>query len=316
MGTVVVGSAGPALVAVLAVAVVGKLRDPRGFARTVSGYRLVPARLARAVAWTVIAAEVAVALLLVLPWTLGTGSRASVAGAVCSAALFGGLLCAQVSVLRRGLRVDCGCFGRPGRTTLVGPVSLARTGAMVVLSAMAASAPGFSVAGLPLACGYLLVFAGLGLVLRPGPAPVPAPAEPGPARGPRAGDGFVLAGGRSAQGRTTLFALVTPTCGSCLDALPAFVRAAGHVPVVVVTPFGEAAALREGGLPVLVDPDVFDANGVPWPPYAVLADASGTVLTAGPADSPARLAALLGRPLPPAAGAVPATTTPTPPAGA
>ncbi|MEV4259319.1 MauE/DoxX family redox-associated membrane protein, partial [Spirillospora sp. NPDC049652] len=256
---------------------------------------------------TVTAAEVAVALLIVLPWTARIG-------AVCSAALFGGLLLAQVSVLRRGLRVDCGCFGRPGRTTLVGPVSLARAGAMIVLSAMAAFAPGFSVSGLPLAFCYLLVVAGLGLVLRPGPVPVPSAAETPTPRGPRAGDEFVLAGGLSARGRTTLFALVAPTCGTCLDALPAFAEAAGHVPVVVVTPFeehGETAALRRGGLPVLVDPDVFAANGVPWPPYAVLADASGTVLTAGPADSPGRLAALLHE-----ASAVPATTTPAPPAGA
>lgn len=303
MGSVVLGAALPALVSVLVVAAVGKLRDPRGFTRAVSGYRLVPARWAGGAAWTLIVAEAAMAALLLLPWT-------RLAGAVCSALLFAVLLFAQVSALRRGLRVDCGCFGRPGRTTLVGPVSLARASAMLALSVMAAFAPGFSVSALPLALGYLVIVAGLGLVLRPGPVPVTAPASSGTARGPRAGDRFVLAGG-AAQGETTLFALVAPTCGTCLDALPAFVEAAEHVRVVVVTSFGETAALRRGGLPVIVDPDVFDTNGVPWPPYAVLVDASGTVLTAGPADAPGRLAALLHE-----ASAATATTTPTRPAGA
>ncbi|WP_026415372.1 MauE/DoxX family redox-associated membrane protein [Actinomadura oligospora] len=304
MGAIVLGAAGPALVTVLTAAAVGKLRDPRGFARAVAGYRLMPFRLAGTVARTVIVAEVAMALLLVLPWTRRVG-------AVCSGALFLGLLAAQVSVLRRGLRVDCGCFGRPGRTTLVGPVSLARAGAMLVLSAMAAFAPGMPVSGLPLAAGYLVVVAGLGLVLRPGPVPTSPSAGTAAARGPRAGDRFVLTGRVAAQGETTLFALVAPTCGTCMDALPGFVKAAGRVRVVVVTSFGETAALARSGLPVIVDPDVFDANGVPWPPYAVLVDASGTVLTSGRADSPGRPAALLRE-----AGAVLASTTPTPPAGA
>ncbi|MFC4910246.1 MauE/DoxX family redox-associated membrane protein [Actinomadura gamaensis] len=315
MGTLVLGAAGPALVAVLAAAALGKLRDPRGLARAVSGYRLVPPRLAAPTAWAVIVAEIAVAALVVLPPARRLGSG-------LAAALFLGLLLAQVSVLRRGLRVACGCFGRPGRTTLVGPVSVARTSAMLTLSVMTGSAPepargfgsgdalGFPVSELPLAFVYVSAVAGLGLVLRPGPVPVRRVGEGG-GRGPRVGEPFVLAGGAAAQGETTLFALVAPTCGTCLDALPAFAEAAGHVRVVVVTSLEESAALRRGGLPVIVDPDVFDANGLPLPPYAVLADASGTVLTAGPADSPERLAALLHE-----ASAVPATTTPTPPAGA
>ncbi|RMI44099.1 hypothetical protein EBO15_14375 [Actinomadura harenae] len=304
MGAIVLGAAGPALVAVLMVAALGKLRDPGGFARAVAGYRLVPSGLAQPAAWAALLAELVVAGLLVPPGTRHIG-------AFCSGLLFLVLLFAQVSVLRRGLRVDCGCFGRPGRTTLVGPVSLARAGAMLVLSVMAAFAPGMPVSGLPLAAGYLLVIAGLGLVLRPGPVPVEAPAAPETARGPRAGDPFVLAGEVAARREPTLFALVAPTCGTCLDVLPAFVEASRDVSVVVVTSFGEAAALRRGGLPVVVDPDVFDANGVPWPPYAVLADASGTVVTAGPADAPGGPAALVR-----AARGVPAPTTPTPPAGA
>ncbi|MEV5571984.1 MauE/DoxX family redox-associated membrane protein [Spirillospora sp. NPDC052269] len=305
MSTIVLGAAGPALVVVLVVAASGKLRDPRGFALAVSGYRLVPSRWAGAVARTVIVAEAVMALLLVLPWTRRVG-------AVGSGVLFLGLLAAQASVLRRGLRVDCGCFGRPGRTTLVGPVSLARAGAMLALSVMATLAPGMPVSGLPLAFGYLLVIALLGLVLRPGPVPVDvSPTVGTAARGPRAGERFVLAGRVAAEGETTLFALVAPTCGTCLDALPGFVEAAEQVRVVVVTSFGETAALARSGLPVVVDPDVFEANGVPWPPYAVLVDASGTVLMSGPADSPGRPAALLR-----AAGAVLASTTPTPPAGA
>ncbi|MCP2339095.1 MauE/DoxX family redox-associated membrane protein [Actinomadura rupiterrae] len=308
MGAIVLGSAVPTLVAVLAAAAFGKLRDPRGFARAVSGYRVVPARLSSTVAWTVIAAEIAVVLLLVLPWTRR-------AGAGLSGALFAGLLVAQVSVLRRGLRVDCGCFGRPGRTTLVGPLSLARAGAMLALSVMAAFASGSPLAGLPLAGVYLLVIGGLGLVLRPGPVPVRGSGGAAAPRGPRAGDRFVLGGEAAAPGETTLFALVAPTCGTCLDALPAFAEAAEHVRVVVVSPSGETSALRRDGLPsnvdVVVDPDVFDANGLPLPPFAVLTDASGTVLTSGRADSPGRPAALLH-----AASAALATTTPTPPAAA
>lgn len=44
---------------------------------------------------------------------------------------------------------------------------------------------------------------------------------------------------------------------------------------------------------MLIAPDVYDNNGIPWPPYAVVTDGAGTVLAADGADSPDRLRALL-----------------------
>ena len=276
-------AAWPALVVVLVISVAGKERDVRGFAAVVSGYRLLPRRLVTPAAVAVPVAEAAAALLLVAAPTRRWGG-------LLSAALFAVFVAAMVSVLRRGLDVDCGCFG-PSRESRVGPFTVARTGLLLVLAVMAAVAgpAPFRAAQIPPAAG-LLCLAGAATLLGPR-----APAG----RGPRAGRRFA-AGVPATGGVPTLFALVSPACGLCTAMLPAFAAARGTVRVVLVSADEEPAVrayLGDHGvdLPVLIDPDVYDDNGIPWPPYAVVTDGAGTVLAAGGADSPDRRGALLAQ---------------------
>ncbi|MBW8485449.1 MauE/DoxX family redox-associated membrane protein [Actinomadura parmotrematis] len=273
---------GPATAAVLAAAALAKARDVPGFAAAIGGYRIVPARWTRACAAATLATEAAAAVLLVPPGTRRWG-------ALAAAGLFAVFLAAMASVLARGLRVDCGCFG--GRA-LVGPLSIARTGLLLALAVAAVVAgPAPLPAGtLALSAGYLLVIGALSL----------PPGRGGEASGPGPGGRFVLAGGAASDG-PTLYALVSPGCGLCTAMLPEFAGAASRLRVVAVSG-DDAGAVRAhlaehgaAGLPVVHDPDVYDANGIPWPPYAVVTDAAGTVLAAGGADRPEALAALLER---------------------
>ncbi|MEW9550504.1 hypothetical protein [Nonomuraea sp. NPDC050783] len=102
----------------------------------------------------------------------------------------------------------------------------------------------------------------------------------------------------------TLYALISPACGLCSQVLPALAGAAHDRPeleVVLVTAAPEAEArayldARGVRLPLLADPDVFAANGIPWPPFAVLTGRDGLVEAAGGISSPESLAALLVEP--------------------
>ncbi|MGI5232578.1 TlpA family protein disulfide reductase [Actinoallomurus sp. CA-142502] len=280
----VLGAAWPALVVVLVTAAVGKVRDVRGFAAVIDGYRLLPRRLTLPAAVTVPAVEAVAAVLLVVPVTRRWGG-------LLSAALFAVFVAAMVSVLRRGLDVDCGCFGS-SRGSRVGPFTVARTGLLLVLAVMTAvaGAEPFRAAQIVPA----VVFLGLvGAVTLLGPR---AP----DAGGPRTGTRFTLGVPveTATAGAPTLFALVSPACGLCTAMLPAFLAARARMRVVLVSADEERAVrgyLEDHGvdLPVLIDPDVYDNNGIPWPPYAVVTDGTGAVLAADGADSPDRLGALL-----------------------
>ncbi|MFB9840664.1 peroxiredoxin family protein, partial [Actinoallomurus acaciae] len=136
----------------------------------------------------------------------------------------------------------------------------------------------------------------LGLV---GAVTLPGPRAPDTG-GPRSGTHFALAVPveTATAGIPTLFALVSPACGLCTAMLPAFAAARERIRVVLVSADEEPAVrayLEDHGvdLPVLIAPDVYDDNGIPWPPYAVVTDGAGTVLAADGADSPGRLDALL-----------------------
>jgi hypothetical protein len=287
---IVLASACPALITVLLVAAVGKARDVRGFAATIDGYRILPRRLTTLAAVLVLAAEVGSALLQVAPATRRWGGLVSVA-------LFAVFLIAMASVLRRGLDIDCGCFG--ARPSPVSPVTMVRTGLLLLLAVMtviAGPAPFHRV--------HLLlsaVFLGLiGAVTRLGHARISSHDDSSHARGPRPGMRFALAAPLETAAGPTLFVLVSPACGACTAMLPTFLSTATKTRVVLVSAAEEEtvrAYLSAHGidLPLLIDPDVYDANDIPWPPYAVITDAAGTVLAAGGADSPRRLDVLFLR---------------------
>ncbi|TDD74525.1 hypothetical protein E1293_29400 [Actinomadura darangshiensis] len=286
-------AAWPVLIVVLAAAVAGKVRDVRGFGSVVAGYRILPDRLATPAAAAVLAAETVAAVLLAVPATRRWG-------ALLAAVLFAAFLIAMASVLRRGMRIECGCFGSARGTSQVGAAGIARTGLLLLLAVAAAVAgpAAFSAVQPPLSLLALALVAAMPRLLRP------ARTSPDgtPPAGPRPGTRFQLADGpetMTAADGPTLFALISPTCGICTTMLPAFTEAARRVRVVVVSagPPGEVRAHLAAhgiGLPLVVDPDVYDANGIPWPPYAVVTDPAGTVLAADGTDTAPRLATLLG----------------------
>lgn len=271
---IVAESAYLAVAAVLLTAALGKLRDVRGFARSVAGYRMLPERLAGPAAVGVLVTELVAAGLLLAP-----GGRRW--GAVVAGALFAAFLAAMASVLRRGMAVDCGCFG--GRD-LVGAGTLLRTGLLLVLAVTAALTGPVAFAPVQLPVAAVLL----------GPAFLPARllrAEKTPS-GPRPGTRFALAGAPEPAGDRVMYALVSPVCGLCKTMLPKFAATATRLEVVLVS---AVDGYGGAGLPVVVDPDVFDRNDIPWPPYVVVTDRAGIVLAAGVAAEPAQLEQLLSR---------------------
>ena len=96
----------------LASAALVKLRDPRGFAAAVAGYRLLPAALAPGAAAGFVAAEVALAAGLWLPPV----REAAALGAAALVTLYGVAIAVNLARGRRD--IDCGCGGPLGRQTL------------------------------------------------------------------------------------------------------------------------------------------------------------------------------------------------------
>lgn len=95
-----------------------------------------------------------------------------------------------------------------------------------------------------------------------------------------------------------LLGFVRPGCSACTAALRAFADVAAGLPgsekVLLVTDADEAAArgyLTANGvsLPLAAGPHLLSANGIPAVPYAVVADAAGTVLAARNAGSAEQL---------------------------
>jgi hypothetical protein len=102
-----------ALLALLfATSALAKLRDPRGFAAAVAGYRLLPAALAAPAAAGFLAAEVALAAALGLPPLRDLAAL----GAAALLALYGFAIAWNLARGRRD--IDCGCGGPFGRTPL------------------------------------------------------------------------------------------------------------------------------------------------------------------------------------------------------
>ncbi|RKT87533.1 Methylamine utilisation protein MauE [Saccharopolyspora antimicrobica] len=274
-----------AVAGVLAFAAVSKLRDLARFSDAVAGYRILARGLVPVAARTVVGAELLGAVLLAVPPTRVWGSALAMV-------LFSAFLIGMGSVLRRGMRVSCGCLQTSER---VGAGSLTRTGLLLALALFAGFGAGLSFEPVQLLGAALLagvVFGVAALVSRLDAQP----AAPVVGRQFEIGtDVSDFAGG----GDRVLFAYISPLCGACRAMLPEFRAVVGRVPVVLVSSgeFGEVRGYLDGqgsDLPLVTGPEVFEANGVPGPPYAVLTDSSGSILAHRGVDRPEKLAALLG----------------------
>ncbi|QUH03689.1 methylamine utilization protein [Saccharopolyspora erythraea] len=135
-----------ALAAVLGFAALGKVTDIGGFAGAIAGYRMLPESWTSTAARTVVGGELLGAILLVWPQTRFWG-------AVLSLVLLTAFLAGMLGVLRRGLRVDCGCFRAAGPEEIVGPGTVVRTALLLALAVLAAlpGAPPFRPAHLLIA---------------------------------------------------------------------------------------------------------------------------------------------------------------------
>jgi len=98
------------LTLLLAGAALAKLRDLRGFAAAVAGYRLLPGALAGPAAAGFVAVELALAAGLWLE------PRAAALGAAALLTLYGVAIAVNLARGRRD--IDCGCGGPLGRQTL------------------------------------------------------------------------------------------------------------------------------------------------------------------------------------------------------
>ncbi|EQD87891.1 hypothetical protein A8924_5004 [Saccharopolyspora erythraea NRRL 2338] len=104
----------------------------------------------------------------------------------------------------------------------------------------------------------------------------------------------------SAGADKVLFGFISPQCGHCRIMLAEFVRFSARIRVVLVSAADpqEARAhlaAHDVDLPLVTGTDVFDANDVPGPPYAVVTDGRGIVLAQGGANRPEHLEELLSR---------------------
>jgi hypothetical protein len=135
-----------------------------------------------------------------------------------------------------------------------------------------------------------------------GPAPGPQ-SWPGPQRGHRLRLD-VPPGLIGSQHELILYGFVRPDSGTGPAALSAFTSVAAELPgnerALLVSDGDEArtrAYLSAHGVsvPLLVGPQLLQANDIPATPYAVVADRAGTVITAGAAVAQAHLEELLGQ---------------------
>lgn len=108
---------------VFALSSFAKLRDAAGFRQTLALSLLVNGPLLKLVAFGVLLAEAAVAVLMVL------GGEALVVGFVLATLLLCVFSAFLVSALRRGLRASCHCFGPSNRT--IRPADLARNAGFI-----------------------------------------------------------------------------------------------------------------------------------------------------------------------------------------
>jgi hypothetical protein len=146
---IVLESAYPVLSCVLGWAAIGKLGRMREFVGQVAAYRLLPAAVAPLAAVAVLFGELLTTVLLVPPVTRPVG-------ALLATVLLSVFLCAQVSALLRGLRIDCGCFGGSDELSAIGPATVTRTGLLLLLAVAAVAAGGTPFQPLELLVGPLL----------------------------------------------------------------------------------------------------------------------------------------------------------------
>ncbi|MDQ7807211.1 MauE/DoxX family redox-associated membrane protein [Amycolatopsis sp. A133] len=139
-----------ALIAVVfAASAVAKLRDFRGFARSVPVLVPMPARWITPVSVAVVAGEASAAVLV--PVT-------AVAGFLLASALLLAFTVAMAASLRRGRRPPCRCFG--SAETPIGPRHLARNTVLTCFAVLGALAPEH----LPPVAGTAVAFAAGGVV--------------------------------------------------------------------------------------------------------------------------------------------------------
>lgn len=124
-------AAAAALIAVVfAASATAKLRDLRGFARSVPALVPMPAKWVTPVSVGVVVLELASALLVLVT---------AVAGFVLASALLLAFTVAIAASLRRGRRAPCRCFG--ATETPIGPRHLVRNAVLICSAVLGALAP-------------------------------------------------------------------------------------------------------------------------------------------------------------------------------
>jgi hypothetical protein len=274
-----------ALAVVLIAAALAKLARPAASAEALGTFGLTAPR-ARAVALGVlVAAELAVAGLLI----------AGVAVApYLAAALFGGFAAALGLALRAGRAGEpCGCLGP--RST----VSAKAAVRALVLAAVALAVPalpadpastdtwlgvGLAVAGLAILALAVAVAALAREVGRLRLAVGPESALEIPHEGPGVGDHLPALGNRFSPGSRAILALAvfeSEGCHMCQRLAPS-VDAFAREPILAVERFDEVR-----------DADVWRELGIPGSPFAVVLSLDSTVLAKGTFNSPGQLEGLL-----------------------
>lgn len=138
-----------ALGVVFLLAAAPKLRAPGEFVQAVRGYELLPAAMARPVAYALIGVEAALAVALI------TGRAVGVALPVAIASVLVFMVGVGVN-LRRGRRVRCGCFGGAGEVLsgrTMARLAILLVGATVLLVLHAAGSDSVWTVGLLVASG-------------------------------------------------------------------------------------------------------------------------------------------------------------------
>ena len=250
------------LAVVLAAAALAKLRDPRALPAAV-GEHGVPRALRAPVAVALVGAELALAVLLLVPAT----ARAAGLGV----AVLGLAFAASLGAMRRRgrRRAPCRCFGgsreRPVGLLALRALALAAGGALVAAGTLEGTAPsGQAVTAVALvalaavvailAVLVLALFRQVGVLeARLGPRPALELAEEGPPLGRPAPPLAALA-----RSGPELVAFASPGCRLCAEIAPAL------------------RALEREGLPVHAlnedrDADAFAAYAVPGTPFVVYA---------------------------------------------
>jgi uncharacterized membrane protein YphA (DoxX/SURF4 family) len=115
------------LAGVFVVAALPKLQDPVGFAVSITGYRVVGTTTAAWLALILPWLELVCGIGLLIPW-LRRGSALILS---CLLTLFVGL---HLSVVARGLSIDCGCFAFAEATSVHPSIVILRTVLLLIAS--------------------------------------------------------------------------------------------------------------------------------------------------------------------------------------